>query len=159
MVASDAFGPGQPRRDLFLSPDHAVYVGAVLVPAKYLINGTSITQVMADEVTYHHVELPRHDVLLAEGLPAESYLDLGDRSNFANGGGGGRTLSGLRIPCLGSARLRARRHRSRARGCPAARKAASAHAWPIAAAPSRLIHPGDGRSRARTGLGRAATFA
>jgi hypothetical protein len=39
-----------------------------------------------DEITYYHVELPRHDVLLAEGMPAESYLDVGDRSNFANGG-------------------------------------------------------------------------
>ena len=32
-------------------------------------------------------ELPNHSVLLAEGLPAESYLDTGDRRNFANGGG------------------------------------------------------------------------
>ena len=27
-----------------------------------------------------------HDVLLAEGQPAESYLDVNDRSNFVNGG-------------------------------------------------------------------------
>lgn len=38
-------------------------------------------------VTYFHVELARHAVLLAEGLPAESYLDTGDRSDFGNGGG------------------------------------------------------------------------
>ena len=38
-------------------------------------------------MTYYHVELPRHDVVYAEGLPAESYLDVGDRENFANGGG------------------------------------------------------------------------
>jgi hypothetical protein len=38
-------------------------------------------------VTYYHVELAEHDVLLAERLPAESYLDLGDRANFASGGG------------------------------------------------------------------------
>jgi hypothetical protein len=38
-------------------------------------------------VTYYHVELDRHDVLLAEGLPAETYLDVGDRSTFENGGG------------------------------------------------------------------------
>jgi len=40
-----------------------------------------------DEVTYYHVELDDHDLLLAEGLPVESYLDTGDRSNFENGGG------------------------------------------------------------------------
>ena len=86
-ISADAFGAGLPRRDLFLSPDHAVYVGDVLIPVKFLINGTSITQVMVDQVTYYHVELPKHDVLLADGLPAESYLDAGDRSNFANAGG------------------------------------------------------------------------
>jgi len=35
-------------------------------------------------VTYHHIELPRHDVVLAEGLPAESFLDMKDGSNYAN---------------------------------------------------------------------------
>jgi hypothetical protein len=39
-----------------------------------------------DVVTYYHVELPCHDVILAEGLPTESYLDIDDRSNFDNGG-------------------------------------------------------------------------
>ena len=86
-VAAGAFGPGRPRRDLWLSPDHAVFVDDVLIPIKYLVNGTSIAQVPVDHVTYYHVELPRHDVLLAEGLPTESYLDVGDRSNFTNGGG------------------------------------------------------------------------
>jgi hypothetical protein len=37
-------------------------------------------------VEYWHVELDRHDILLAEGLPAESYLDCGNRRDFANGG-------------------------------------------------------------------------
>ncbi|MBD8909566.1 hypothetical protein MZTS_23445, partial [Methylorubrum zatmanii] len=32
---------------------------------------------------YWHVELDRHDILLAEGLPAESYIDGGDRAFFA----------------------------------------------------------------------------
>ncbi len=39
-----------------------------------------------DRVEYWHVELDAHDVILAEGLPAESYLDCGNRSAFANGG-------------------------------------------------------------------------
>ena len=40
-----------------------------------------------DTVTYWHVELAEHNVLYAEGVPSESYLDTGDRSGFANGGG------------------------------------------------------------------------
>jgi hypothetical protein len=93
-IRAGAFGPGQPVRDLFLSPDHAVFAEGALIPVRYLVNGASIAQVAAKRVTYFHVELePReagesgHDVLLAEGLPAESFLDTGNRGNFANGGG------------------------------------------------------------------------
>jgi hypothetical protein len=86
-VCAGAFGEGLPSRDLWLSPDHAVYANDVLIPIKHLINGMTIEQVPMDEMTYYHIELDQHDVLLAEGLPAESYLDTGDRSKFSNGGG------------------------------------------------------------------------
>ena len=33
---------------------------------------------------YFHVELDSHDVLIAEGAPAESYRDCGNRRNFEN---------------------------------------------------------------------------
>ncbi len=85
-IRAGAFGPATPARDLLLSPDHAVYVNDVLIPARCLIDGVSVVQEARREVTYFHVELPQHDVLLAEGLPAESYLDTGNRSAFANGG-------------------------------------------------------------------------
>jgi T5SS/PEP-CTERM-associated repeat protein len=83
-VAAGAFGAGRPHSDLFLSPDHAVYVGEVLIPVKHLINGSTIAQVPVARVTYCHLELAEHDVLLAEGLPAESFLDMRDGSNYAN---------------------------------------------------------------------------
>jgi len=82
-IAAHAFGENLPRRDLFLSPDHAVYAESVLIPVKYLIDGVSVVQVRTDDVTYYHVELDRHVVMLAEGLPAESYLDVGDRMFFS----------------------------------------------------------------------------
>jgi hypothetical protein len=90
-VQAGAFGPGVrgegvPRRDVLLSPDHAVFAGGVLVPVRYLVNGLSIAQEAAEAITYYHVELDAHDVLLAEGLPAESYLNTGNRGAFANGG-------------------------------------------------------------------------
>lgn len=87
VVEAHAFGRGLPRRDLWLSPDHAVYVNECLVPVHRLINGTSIRQVPVPEVIYFHVQLPWHDVVRSEGLPTESFLDTGDRSNFENGGG------------------------------------------------------------------------
>ena len=92
-VAAGAVAPGVPSRDLWLSPDHAVLLDGVLVPVRYLLNGRSIAQVRRAQVRYLHVELPRHAVLLAEGMPAESYLDTGNRGAFANGGRAGRTTA------------------------------------------------------------------
>jgi hypothetical protein len=85
-VAAGAFGDEAPRRDLWLSPDHAVFIDGVLIPARYLVNGATIRQETREAVTYWHVELARHDVILAEGLGCESYLDTGNRAAFANGG-------------------------------------------------------------------------
>jgi hypothetical protein len=85
-VRAGAFGPNEPRRDLFLSPDHAVFVEGVLVPIKHLINGAAIAQVKVATIMYYHVELASHEVLVAEGLCVESFLDTGNRSSFANGG-------------------------------------------------------------------------
>jgi hypothetical protein len=83
-LSAGAFGPSRPFRDLYLSPDHAPFVAGVLIPVRYLVNGTTIRQEARDAVTYWHVELPRHNVLYAEGVPAESYLDTGNRAAFAN---------------------------------------------------------------------------
>jgi collagen type I/II/III/V/XI/XXIV/XXVII alpha len=85
-IAPHAFGLGRPARTLRLSPDHAVFVDGVLIPVRYLLNGATVAQRKVAHVTYYHVELPAHAVLLAEGMPAESYLDTGNRAAFANGG-------------------------------------------------------------------------
>ncbi len=86
-IQRDAFGPGRPCRDLVVSPDHAVFADGVLIPASLLVNGCTIVQVLdVARVTYLHLELDRHDVILAEQLPVESYLDTGNRAMFANAG-------------------------------------------------------------------------
>jgi hypothetical protein len=86
-IAPHAFGENRPGRALLLSPDHSVFVEDVLIPVKHLVNGTTVTQIDVRTVTYYHVELPSHDVVLAEGLPAETYLETGGRFAFENGGG------------------------------------------------------------------------
>ena len=85
-IAAHAFGPDRPVRDLRVSPGHALcldLLGEVLVPAGSLVNGTTLTQDPVERVTYWHVELEEHDILLAENLPAESYCDVGNRAFFA----------------------------------------------------------------------------
>ena len=86
-IVSDAVAENMPHRDLVVSPDHALFVDGVLIPARLLVNGASITvEAACRTVAYYHVELDSHDILLAEGLPVESYLDTGDRAMFENGG-------------------------------------------------------------------------
>ena len=86
-VRRDAFGPDLPHRDLFLSPNHAIFVDEVLIPVRYLVNGDSIRQMPSTRpISYFHIELDRHSVVLAEGLACESYLDTGCRQMFQNGG-------------------------------------------------------------------------
>jgi hypothetical protein len=86
-IRRGAFGENMPQRDLVVSPDHALFIDGKLVVARLLLNGMTITQdPQARSVEYYHVELPRHAILLAEGLPAESYLDTGNRAMFSNAG-------------------------------------------------------------------------
>ena len=81
---SHALGPRIPCRDLCVSHDHAMLVDGVLVPAHLLVNGRTIVEERWTVVTFYHVELDRHAILFAEGAPAESYLDTGNRAQFGN---------------------------------------------------------------------------
>jgi Hint domain-containing protein len=85
-VSAGAFGDHKPARDLWLSPGHSIAAEGVLIPIKTLENGKTVAQHQLSTVEYWHVELDQHDIILAEGLPAESYLDTGNRTAFFNGG-------------------------------------------------------------------------
>ena len=83
-IERGAFADGVPHRDLLVSPDHAILADGKLICARQLLNGVTISQ-EADqaEVDYYHLELESHAIVLAEGLPAETYLDTGNRGFFA----------------------------------------------------------------------------
>ncbi len=77
-----------PHRDLYLSPNHALFIDGVLIRVKDLVNGETIVRApMEDAVDYYNIVLDRHAVVLAEGAAVETFLLRGDSyrtfTNFA----------------------------------------------------------------------------
>ena len=54
------------------------------MPARCVVNGSTIVRDHVGQVDYYHVELATHDILLAEGAPFESFVDDDSRGMFHN---------------------------------------------------------------------------
>jgi hypothetical protein len=92
-IKADALGGNVPRRDLWISPHHAMFFAGddgacaegVLIEAKDLVNCRSIVQAgHTDKVEYFHIELDSHDVIIAEGALSETFIDDDSRGMFHN---------------------------------------------------------------------------
>lgn len=85
IVRRGALADGVPHCDLRVTKGHSLYIDGALIPVEELVNHRSILwDDHAQEVELYHIELEAHDVLLANGAPAESYRDDGNRWLFRN---------------------------------------------------------------------------
>jgi autotransporter-associated beta strand protein len=85
LFKAGSIADGVPARDLYVSPEHAMFVDGVLVPAHCLVNGVSIVKMAGmNAVEYFHLEFDRHVVIFAEGATAESFVDDDSRMLFHN---------------------------------------------------------------------------
>ena len=110
-----ALGDGLPHTDLVLTADHALILDGLAINAGALVNGTTITleplSAVPDRVTYYHVETEDHDVILANGAAAETFVDYVDRQGFDNYAdyaalyGEERIITEMPLPRIGTARL------------------------------------------------------
>ena len=77
-----------PLRDLVLTADHALLIDGLLINAGALVNGAGIDWVplseLGDTYTVYHIETEEHDIILAEGAPAETFIDYVGRQSFDN---------------------------------------------------------------------------
>lgn len=87
-IARHALDARTPHRDLYLSPSHALYIDGVLIRVKELVNGTSIAPALPavqEAIEYFNIALDTHEVILADGAPAETFLlRANNHENFTN---------------------------------------------------------------------------
>jgi len=85
-ICAGALEENVPVRDLYLSPDHAVLVDGHLIHAQALVNGRTIIKMTEWEgdIEYYHIETENHEIIFAEGVPCETFIDNVSREQFDN---------------------------------------------------------------------------
>ena len=87
-IRAGALGNALPHSDLTVTADHGMVIEGLVINASALVNGDTIDFVPMDELEdsfiVYHIETKDHDVILANGAPAETFVDAVTRSHFDN---------------------------------------------------------------------------
>ena len=87
-IEAGALGPDLQNGPLTVTGDHALLFDDMLINAGTLVNGTTIRLLplagLPSMFNYWHLELENHECVVANGVPAESFIDYVGRSGFDN---------------------------------------------------------------------------
>ena len=83
-IRANALGLGYPEQDFYLTSDHALGIDGQLINAACLINNDTIYRVpgLLGNFVYHHLETENHELIVAEGVPVESFIDYAGYDGF-----------------------------------------------------------------------------
>lgn len=114
-IRAGALGAALPDQDLVVTADHGMVIDGYIINASALVNGDTIDFVplaeLEERFTVYHVETEHHDVILANGAPAETFIDVAGRRGFDNYQdyldlcGHERLIQAQALPRISSARL------------------------------------------------------
>ncbi|OBX36629.1 hypothetical protein A8U91_00972 [Halomonas elongata] len=87
-IREGALASGVPNQDLVLTANHGLIIDGLVINAGALINHDTIDYLpwneMPEAITYYHIETDTHEVVIANGTEAETYIDYVDRQAFNN---------------------------------------------------------------------------
>lgn len=84
-IKKDTLGENYPFKDLYVSPEHSLFLNGKMVLAKNIVNEETIYQDKeCKNVEYYHLECEEHSLIIANGILAESYFDSNNRDVFEN---------------------------------------------------------------------------
>ena len=71
-IDAGALGPNLPRRTLCVAADQPIFLQAMPVAARTLLNGSTIRPAGREGIDMFHIDVGRSEILFAEGLPLSS---------------------------------------------------------------------------------------